>query len=179
MTAPPPHPDLGRLAALVGEWEGEGTGVLEDRQFSYREVVRFWHTGKPFLGYEQLTWAEEDGRPLHTESGYWRAAPDGTVEVVLAHAIGDAEIEVGRWDGDVLRLATLALHQTPTAKRVTRLERDLRLERGRLSYELRMARDGGPARPHLRAALRPRAAASAGGQVDSATGPRGAPARPM
>ena len=152
-----PHPQLGPLAALAGEWEGRGAGEMESGSFEYGERLRFWHVGRPFLGYEQRSWSLEDGRPLHAEQGYWRATPGGEVEVVLAHAIGDAEIAVGRWEQGVLRLATTSLRQTPTAVPVRRLERDVWLDGGVLRYELRMAPGAGPVRPHLRGELRPTA----------------------
>lgn len=139
MTAPlPPHPDLGLLASLVGDWEGGGHGVVGDRRFTYAERVRFWHSGKPFVGYEQRTWAQDDGRPLHSESGYWRAA-GGAVEVILAHAIGHAEVETGRWDDRRLHLVATGLIRSAAAKPVTGLERDYELDGDTLRYELRMA----------------------------------------
>jgi hypothetical protein len=150
---PAVHPGLGRLAALLGEWTGEGRGVWGGPPFGYRETVRFWHNGKPFLGYEQRTTAIDDGRPLHAEAGYWRPGEGDHVEVVLAHPIGDVEIELGGWQGDTLRLVTDTLVQTPTAKPVTRLERDFVLHGDVLVYELRMATDGGPAHFHLGAEL--------------------------
>ena len=129
---------------------------MGERAFTYREQARFWHSGKPFLGYEQRTWAVDDGRPLHTESGYWRATEAGDVELILAHAIGNAEIELGRWHGDVLRLESSSLSQTPTARPVTRLERDIELRGDILRYELRMATGPGAPWVHLRAELRRR-----------------------
>lgn len=162
------HPELGRLAALAGDWEGRGSGEGPSGSFAYGERLRFWHAGRPYLGYEQRTWALSDGRPLHAEQGYWRAAPGGQVEVVLAHAIGDAEIEVGRWVGGVLRLATVSLQQTPTAVPVDRLERDVWLEGGALRYELRMAPGRGPARTHLRAELRRTALGPPSASLDQA-----------
>lgn len=151
--AAPPHPDLGRLAALIGRWVGEGRGTAPSGDFAYREEVTFGHSGKPFLAYSQRTWALDDGRPLHAETGWWRAAPEGRVEVVLAHPIGQAEIELGRFEGTTLRLATSWIQHTPTGKSVTRLERDVTLDGDELRYELRMAMDGGTARFHLSAAL--------------------------
>jgi hypothetical protein len=76
------------------------------------------------------------------------------VEVVLAHAIGVVEVEVGGWEGSRLALRTRTLLLTPTAKRVTALERDFELSDDELRYELRMSRDGGPALWHLSANLR-------------------------
>lgn len=151
----PPHPDLGRLADLLGEWRGEGEGHWAGgERFRYREWVTFGHNGKPFISYAQRTTAVDDGRPLHAESGYWRAAADGAVEVALSHPIGVIEIEVGRWEGSRLTLRTATLERTPTAKAVTALQRDFEIDGDVLRYSLRMATDGGETRPHLMAELR-------------------------
>jgi len=150
-----PHPQLGVLANLIGVWEGDGTGRWGGGEpFAYREHVTFTHNGKPFLMYTQRTWAADGGRPLHTESGYWRAAEDGGVELVLAHGTGVAEIEVGRWDGTRLALRTGAVHVSPTAKTVTALERVFDLGVDELEYTLHMATDGGAPEWHLNARLR-------------------------
>lgn len=156
VTAVALHPDLGRLGALLGEWEGEGHGVSPAGvEFAYRERSRFDHNGKPLLVYLQRTSAADDGRPLHSESGYWRAGQAGVVELVLAHSIGIVEIEQGRWEDDTtLRLATTLIQGTPTAKRVTALERDFTVGDARLRYEMRMATEGGTAVFHLTAELR-------------------------
>jgi THAP4-like, heme-binding beta-barrel domain len=152
---PTTHPDLGRLAELLGEWRGEGEGQWASGEpFRYLELVTFGHNGKPFVAYAQRTTAADDGRPLHAETGYWRALPDGAVEVAMTHPIGVVEIETGRWDGNRLTLRTAAVECTPSAKTVTGLERDFELEGDVLTYRLRMATDGGKPRPHLAAALR-------------------------
>ncbi|MBV8194578.1 MAG: FABP family protein [Candidatus Dormibacteraeota bacterium] len=153
--APPIHPDLGRLSALLGVWEGDGRGRAPNgAEFGYRETVRFDHSGKPFLSYIQRTTSTDDGRPLHTESGYWRAATSGDVELVLGHGSGYAEIEIGRWDGDVLRLSSRWLQDTPTAKHVSALQRDVEVDGDRLRYELRMSVDDNEPSYHLHAELR-------------------------
>ena len=145
-----PHPDLGRLAELLGDWEGEGRGQWGGGDiFGYREWLRFAHNGKPFVSYTQRTAASDDSRPLHGESGYWRAGADGSVELVLAHGIGVAEIETGAWDGNTLRLRTASLHTTPTAKPVTALERDFELDGDTLRYTLRMSTTADAPRWHL------------------------------
>ena len=147
------HPDLGRLADLLGDWEGEGRGQWGDGGvFEYREWLHFGHTGKPFVAYAQRTAAADDGRPLHSESGYWRAVVDG-VELAVAHSTGVVEIATGRWEGAVLRLRPHAMRTSPTAKAVTALERDFEIDGDTLRYTLRMTRDESPPRWHLSAAL--------------------------
>jgi hypothetical protein len=148
---------------LLGEWRGEGRGRWgEGAPFAYREEIFFRHSGKPFLAYGQRTAALDDGRPLHAESGYWRSIPGGAVEVVMAHPTGFAEIELGTVDGGRVQLATASVERTPTAKTVTRLERDLEVEGDTLHYVVRMATDGGDARWHLEATLHREPAAAPG-----------------
>jgi hypothetical protein len=149
-----PHADLGRLAELLGAWHGEGEGQwAAGEPFRYHEWVTFGHNGKPFLFYAQRTTAADDGRPLHAESGYWRALGNGAVEVAMTHPIGVVEIETGRWDGHRLTLRATTVACTPTAKTVTGLERDFEIVGDTLSYHLRMATDGGDPRAHLSAQL--------------------------
>ncbi len=154
MGQPPLHEAVAPLAFLLGTWRGEGVGgypTLED--FRYGEEVVFAHNGKPFLSYSQRTWALDDGRPLHAEVGYWRPQPDGTVELLLAHPTGIAELYYGRIDGTRIELATDALVRTATAKEVTALKRLYGLVDGRLMYAVDMAAVGQPLLPHLSATL--------------------------
>jgi hypothetical protein len=152
--APPLHPDLAALAGLVGTWRGEGAGEYPTiTSFRYGEEVRFWHVGKPFLAYAQRTWSLEDGRPLHAESGYWRAKPDGVVEVVLAHPTGIVEVLEGRLDGGRFELHSACVARTSTAKEVTALHRRFELDGDRLSYTVAMAAVGQPLQHHLAAEL--------------------------
>jgi hypothetical protein len=151
---PPLHPDLHRLAGLLGTWRGEGAGEYPTiTPFRYGEEVRFWHAGKPFLAYSQRTWSLDDGRPLHAESGYWRPRPDGGVEVVLAHPTGIVELQAGRVEGGRFELASTLVAGTASAKQVTALARRFELDGDRLAYTLAMAAVGQPLRHHLAAEL--------------------------
>jgi hypothetical protein len=151
---PPLHPEVAPLAGLVGTWRGEGAGEYPTiSPFRYGEEVRFWHVGKPFLAYAQRTWSLEDGRPLHAESGYWRAKPGGAVEVVLAHPTGIVEVLEGRLDGGRMELASTTVATTSTAKEVTALRRRFELDGDTLGYTVAMAAVGQPLQHHLAATL--------------------------
>ena len=153
--APPPlHPELEPLAGLLGTWRGEGAGRYPTvPPFRYGEEVRFWHVGKPFLAYVQRTWSLEDDRPLHSETGYWRAKPGGMVEVVLAHPTGIVEVQEGRQHGGRIDLRSTTTAMTATAKQVAALQRTLDLDGDRLTYTLAMAAVGLPLQHHLAAEL--------------------------
>ena len=164
LPAPPLHPDVGLLAGLVGSWRGEGVGEYPTIDtFSYTEEVTFGHVGKPFLTYGQRTRAGDDGRPLHAETGYWRAVAPEHVELVLAHPTGVSEIATGTVHVDpaddpagvtVIELVSTMIGLTPTAQSVTALERTFRLHGDTLDYTLRMAAVGEPMTHHLAASLR-------------------------
>jgi hypothetical protein len=152
--AAPPHPEIEPLAALLGTWRGEGAGEYPTiSPFRYGEEVRFWHVGKPFLAYAQRTWSLDDDRPLHGETGYWRAKPGGVVEVVLAHPTGIVEVQEGHQDGGRIELHSTTTAGTATAKQVTALRRVFELSGDRLAYTLAMAAVGQPLQHHLAAEL--------------------------
>src|SRR5687767_12292910 len=151
------HPDVEPLAFLIGTWRGEGRGVYPTiESFDYGEEVRFAAVpGKPFLSYQQRTWALDDQRPLHAETGYWRPKPDGRLEVVLAHPTGISEIEEGRVDGGVIDLTATSIGLTATAKEVTGLTRRFELVGDDvLHYEVQLAAAGQPLQGHLTANLK-------------------------
>lgn len=152
--APALHPDVAPLSFLLGTWTGEGKGEYPTiAPFSYGEEVRFWHVGKPFLAYSQRTWHLDDGRPLHAESGYWRPAGAGRIEIVLAHPTGVAEVEEGTLDGQHIAVATVAVARTSSAKRVDALQRSVTVEGDTMHYSVAMAAVGHPLTHHLAATL--------------------------
>jgi hypothetical protein len=153
-TTPPLHPDVAALAGLLGTWRGEGAGEYPTiAAFGYGEEVRFWHAGKPFLAYTQRTWSLDDGRPLHGETGFWRAKPGGAVEVVLAHPTGIVEVLEGRVDRGRIELDSTTVATTSTAKEVTALRRRFQLDGDTLAYTVAMAAVGQPLQQHLSARL--------------------------
>src|SRR5215475_4749475 len=118
------HQDLDPVRFLLGRWEGAGVvGYPTIESANFGQEISFSHNGKPFLIYSSRTWLiEEDGtigRPLATESGYWRPQEGGGLEVVLAHPTGIVEVYVGEISGTKVELATDAVVRTATAKEVT------------------------------------------------------------
>jgi hypothetical protein len=153
-TGPEPHPAIAPIAFLLGTWEGEGSGEYPTIEpFGYREVIRFWQVGKPFLAYSQQTWSLADGSPMHAEVGYWRSPGDGRVELVLAHPGGVVEIEEGLVTATTIDLSSRSVTGTSTAKLVTTLARRVTVSGDRLVYELDMGAVGQPHQRHLEARL--------------------------
>ena len=151
------HPDLAPIAFLVGTWRGEGNGVYPTiASFGYGEEIRFTAPpNTPFLAYQQRTWALDDQRPLHAETGYWRPKPDGRLEVVLAHPTGIAEIEEGTIVETTIELVATSIGLAATAKDVKGLTRRFELAAPDvLRYAVQLAAAGQALQGHLTAELR-------------------------
>ncbi len=158
MATPELHELCRPIAWLLGTWRGEGVGGYPTMDgFRYGEEATFRHNGKPFLAYTQRTWSLDDDRPLHSETGYWRPQPDGTLEVVLSHPTGILELYYGTVDaeGQRLEIATDAVLRTATAKEVTALHRMFGLVADKLMYAVDMAAMGQSLQSHLSAVLEP------------------------
>lgn len=148
------HPLLVPFEPWLGTWVGEGHGTYPTIEpFDYRETTTFTHVGKPFMAYTQRTVAADDGRPLHSESGYWRALGEGHVELVIAHPFGAVEVYEGAWQGGLLCVRTLSVATTPTAKRIDSATRTFTLDGDTLRYDVAMAAVGVELTHHLSAEL--------------------------
>jgi uncharacterized protein YceH (UPF0502 family) len=152
-------PELWRLSGFVGGWRGGGDGVYPTiSPFGYTEQIELRPVpGKPLLSYRSSTRATDDGRALHSESGFLRAVgdpADGRVELVVAQGAGIVEIAEGLVGAGEIVLESTVVWGTTTAKEVTATERRYRVAGDALTYELSMAVVGQPLLPHLRAELR-------------------------
>ena len=152
------HPGIAVLTPLLGTWTGAGAGEYPTIEpFGYLEEVTFGHTGKPFLTYTQRTKAGDDGRPLHTETGYVRVPSAGRIEFVVVHPTGVTEIDEGTVSTDGANLDievdSTSVGLTASAKVVTALSRSIHVTRDQLSYTLRMGAVGVPLVQHLAATL--------------------------
>lgn len=151
------HPAIAILAPLLGTWIGHGTGDYPSiESFGYTEEVSIGHAGKPFLTYSQKT-RSDDGRPLHSETGYIRMPSPDQIELVIAHPTGHTEIDQGSvavtGDSLVVDVHSIAIGITSSAKDVVALARSIRVRGNELSYTLQMAAVGLPLQHHLSATL--------------------------
>ncbi len=156
------HPQCAPLLPLVGVWRGTGQAAYPtiDGPYHFGQQLVFAHDGRPFLSYESRAWLldGENGpvlRPAARETGWWRPQDDGTLEVLITHATGIAEIYYGAaqtltsWE-----IATDVVARTHTAKDVTASKRLYGLvDGGDLGYVDERAMMGQPLQPHLSARL--------------------------
>jgi THAP4-like, heme-binding beta-barrel domain len=152
-------PALASLSWLIGRWEGAGVGGYPTiDSFQFGQELTFGHVGKPHLTYTSRSWLLDEAgtmvRPLATESGFWRPAPDGGVEVTLAHPTGYSEVWIGTVEGTRVQLHTDVVARTATAKEYTAGQRLYGLVDGELLWAFDMAAVGHPLQPHLSGRLK-------------------------
>jgi hypothetical protein len=160
------------LAWLVGRWAGAGVvgypTMKEDLRFG--QEVTFAHTGQAFLEYSSRTWLLDEegsqGRPLASETGYWRpvepAGGEGEagkqagtpLEVLLAHPMGYVELYTGSVDGPRVTLSTDTVVRSRTALEYNAATRLYGLVEGDLLWVLDMAAVGVPLTSHASARLK-------------------------
>src|SRR4051794_9563365 len=140
------------LLPLVGVWRGEGEVNYPtiDGPRKFVQQLTIAHDGRPFLYHESRAWLiDDDGnviRPAAREVGWWRPQPDDTIELLLAHSTGIAELFYGKprtqtsWE-----LGTDAVVRTASAKEVTGAQRLYGLvNNGDLAYVEERAMVGQP-----------------------------------
>ena len=154
-----PHPDLAPIEFLLGRWEGAGVGGYPTiESFQFGQEITFGHNGKPFLSYVSRTWLLDadgtPGRPLATETGFWRPQAGGRLEVMLAHPTGIVEIYLGEVTGTKIEMATDLVASTESAKEVRAGRRLYGLVGADLAYAFDMAAVGQPLQPHISAQLK-------------------------
>lgn len=157
------------LSWLLGRWVGVGVGGYPTvPEFRFGQEVDFSTDGRPFLSYWSRTWLlDENGqqvKPLAMETGFWRPRPDNTVELVLAHPTGYAEVWVGQItvsgiENAVITGARAELHsdvvaRTASAKEYTSGQRLYGLVQGDLLWAYDMAAVGHPLTSHVSARLK-------------------------
>jgi len=173
-------PSLVPLAWLLGSWEGVGVvgypTMPADQQFGQEITVE--HDGRAFLRWNSRTWALDPdgavGRPLGTESGFWRVlGPSGgeagatvadrsatpvpagfDVELLLSHPTGIIEMYAGTAAGARIDLATDVVMRSPAAKAYTAARRLYGMVEGDLLWAMDMAAMGHELTPHASARLR-------------------------
>lgn len=158
------HPDLEPLKFLLGTWEGAGVGGYPTiESFRFGQEISFSHNGKPFLIYSSRTWLLDDegalGRPLATETGYWRIFKNAEgaghrLEVMLAHPTGITEIYLGELAFTKVELRSDVVARTETAKEYTAGHRLYGMIGEDLGWAFDMAAMGQPLQSHVSAQLK-------------------------
>lgn len=163
------HPDCRVLLPLVGVWQGTGEwsypSLPGPRQ--YGQQITISHDGRPFLRHEAIAWLidpdgdEADGaapagsaQPAAREVGWWRPQPDGTIELLIAHAEGVVELFYGQartvtsWS-----FGTDAVVRTASAAAITGATRLYGIVDGKLAYVEERATADHELQPHTSALL--------------------------
>ncbi|WP_296138102.1 FABP family protein [uncultured Tessaracoccus sp.] len=152
-------PRLTALGWLVGTWEGTGNGTdHEGNDFTFEQRIQFWPADGPFLYYlGQAYLLDEDGKPgelIDMETGFWRPAPDASLEVALTNANGWTEVHVGKIQVTRIDLRTDAVVRTAGATvEHTAGQRLYGKVEGDLMYAIDRATTTHELRPHMWARL--------------------------
>lgn len=149
------------LLPLVGVWRG--TGLFGNDPGAdgphFGQQITISHDGRPFLRYESVVWLlDADGSvtgPGPREVGFWRPQPDGSSELLLAHAEGRIEVFYGQARSvTAWALSTDGTWRTPTATPVIGATRLYGVTPdGRLAYVEERAHEDAPLAPYASAAL--------------------------
>ena len=152
------HSSLMPIAWMIGRWEGTGRGTYPGTEdFEFGQQIDFAQNGGDYLHYLSQTFEMgPDGRavrPLSMETGFWRPQGDGTMEVVLCHPDGYAEVWYGKVTGAQIELATDAVVRTLTADDYSAGQRLYGQVEGDLLWTFDKAAQGQPLQTNLWARL--------------------------
>ena len=152
------HPDCAPVAWLLGTWQGNGHGDYPTIDgFQFGQELIFTHDGRPFFHYLSRAWiVGEDGervRDAALETGFLRSKADGSLEWLLTHNTGFAEVYYGTSEAAKIELSTDAVVRTHSAKEYTGGRRMYGLVEGDLLYAYDMAAMGQALQPHTWARL--------------------------
>jgi hypothetical protein len=152
-------PELAAIAWMVGRWEGTGKGSYPGTDdFDFGQQIDFAHNGGNYLHYLSQTFeVDEQGlaiRPLTMETGFWRPQRDGSIEVVMCHPDGYAEVWYGQITGARIQLATDAVVRTASADDYSAGQRLYGNVEGELLWTFDRAANGQPLQSFLWARLR-------------------------
>lgn len=148
------HPVLLGLAWMIGRWEGAGKGTYPGQpDFDFGQQIDFAHNGQNYLHYLSQTF-ELDAKgmavkPLTMETGFWRPQSDGTIEMVMCHPGGYAEVWYGKITGARVELSTDAVVRTSTAEEYTAGQRLYGNVEGDLMWTFDRAALGQPLQSYL------------------------------
>lgn len=109
------------LAWLIGSWQGNGHGSWPGvGDFEFGQQIDFATNRGDYLHYLSQTWTlDPEGQPdepLTMESGFWRPAGSGELDVVLTNPEGWAEIWAGRVQGAKIELTTDVVARTTSSE---------------------------------------------------------------
>ena len=152
-------PELAAVAWMVGRWEGTGKGSYPGAEdFDFGQQIDFAHNGGDYLHYLSQTFeVDEQGlaiRPLTMETGFWRPQRDGSIEVVMCHPDGYAEVWYGKITGARIELATDAVVRTASADDYAAGQRLYGNVDGDLLWTFDRAANGQPLQSYIWARLR-------------------------
>ena len=155
---PEVHRDCFAFLPLIGVWRGTGLFGNEPgaREPQFGQQLTISHDGRAFLRYESITWKlTPDGpTPAAREVGFWRPQPDGSVQLLVAHAEGRIEVFYGPprpAARGALSTEGVGRSAGPPVGGATRLY-GITVD-GRLAYVEERAHTDEPLAPHASAAL--------------------------
>ena len=159
-------PDLYPVAWLVGNWQGAGEVSYPGiGKVSVTQTVSFDHDGGPYLKYQSetktvqaATESEVSETVWHTESGYFRIAPETpadypagstALEVLIADPSGHVSVYLGFAKEGKVQLVTDLIARTESAANISAAKRLYGNVAGKLLWLWELAAFGNPMQSYL------------------------------